>query len=45
MNPSFVHKSLLRESAEIETVPIGRRIFEMPTVRDDGETIVVPIVK
>jgi uncharacterized protein (TIGR02271 family) len=40
-----VEESLLRESAEIETIPIGRRIFEMPSVRQEGETIVVPIVE
>jgi uncharacterized protein (TIGR02271 family) len=40
-----VDESLLRESAEIETVPIGRQIFEMPSVRHEGETIVVPIVE
>ena len=40
-----VEEPLLRESAEIETIPIGRRIFEMPSVRHEGETIVVPIVE
>lgn len=40
-----VDEDLLRESAEIETVPIGRQISEMPSVRHEGETIVVPIVE
>jgi len=40
-----VDESLLRESAEIETIPIGRQIFEMPSVRHEGETIIVPIVE
>jgi uncharacterized protein (TIGR02271 family) len=40
-----VEESLLRESAEIETIPIGRQIFEMPSVRHEGDTIVVPIVE
>ena len=40
-----VDESLLRESAEIETIPIGRQIFEMPSVRHEGDTIVVPIVE
>jgi len=40
-----VEESLLRESAEIEKIPIGRQIFEMPPVRHEGETIVVPIVE
>ncbi len=40
-----VDEDLLRQSAEIETVPIGRQIFEMPSVRHEGETIIVPIVE
>jgi uncharacterized protein (TIGR02271 family) len=40
-----VDESLLRERAEIETIPIGRQISEMPSVRYEGETIVVPIVE
>ena len=40
-----IDDDLLRESAEIETVPIGRQIFEMPSVRHEGETIIVPIVE
>ena len=40
-----VDEALLRESAEIETIQIGRQIFEMPSIRHEGETIVVPIVE
>jgi uncharacterized protein (TIGR02271 family) len=40
-----VEEDLLRESAEIETIPIGRQIFEMPSVRHEGETVIVPIVE
>jgi uncharacterized protein (TIGR02271 family) len=40
-----IDEDLLRESAEIETVPIGRQIFEMPAVRHEGETIIVPMVE
>jgi uncharacterized protein (TIGR02271 family) len=40
-----VDEHLLREHAEIETIPIGRQIFEMPSVRQEGETIIVPIVE
>jgi uncharacterized protein (TIGR02271 family) len=40
-----VDEDLLRESAEIETIPIGRQIFEMPSVRHEGETVIVPIVE
>jgi uncharacterized protein (TIGR02271 family) len=40
-----VNEALLRESADIETIPIGRQIFETPSVRYEGETIVIPIVE
>jgi uncharacterized protein (TIGR02271 family) len=40
-----IDEDLLTESAEIETVPIGRQIFEMPMVRHEGETTIVPIVE
>jgi uncharacterized protein (TIGR02271 family) len=40
-----VDEDLVTESAEIETIPIGRQIFEMPSVRHEGETIIVPIVE
>src|ERR1700686_5171715 len=40
-----VEEDLLRKSAEIETIPIGRQIFEMPSVRHEGETVIVPIVE
>jgi stress response protein YsnF len=45
MREVVVDEALLRESAEIETIPIGRRIFEMPSVRRDGDTVVVLIVE
>jgi uncharacterized protein (TIGR02271 family) len=40
-----IDEELLTESAEIETIPIGRQIFEMPMVRHEGETTIVPIVE
>ena len=40
-----VNESLLREHAEVETIPIGRQIFEMPSVRHEGETTIIPIVE
>jgi uncharacterized protein (TIGR02271 family) len=40
-----VDEELLRENAEIETIPIGRQIFEMPSVRHEGDTTIVPIVE
>ena len=40
-----VDEDLLKESAEIERIPIGRQIYEMPSVRHEGETTIVPIVE
>jgi uncharacterized protein (TIGR02271 family) len=41
----MIDEDLVRESAEIETIPIGRQIFETPAVRQEGETTIVPIVE
>ncbi len=40
-----INEALLRENAEVETIPIGKQIFEMPSVRHEGETTIVPIVE
>jgi uncharacterized protein (TIGR02271 family) len=40
-----IDEDLLRNSAEIETIPIGRQISEMPSVRHEGETMIIPIVE
>jgi uncharacterized protein (TIGR02271 family) len=40
-----IDEDLLKESAEIETIPIGRQLFEMPMVRQEGETTIIPIVE
>jgi uncharacterized protein (TIGR02271 family) len=42
---AVVNESLLSEHAEVETIPIGRQIFEMPSVRQEGETTIIPIVE
>jgi uncharacterized protein (TIGR02271 family) len=42
---AFVNESLLSEHADIETIPVGRQIFEMPSVRHEGDTIIIPIVE
>lgn len=42
---AFIDEALLREHAEVETVPVGRQISEMPSVRYEGDTIIVPIVE
>ena len=40
-----IDETLFHEHADVETVPIGRQIFEMPSVRQEGDTIIVPIVE
>jgi uncharacterized protein (TIGR02271 family) len=42
---ALVDESLLREHADVETIPIGRQISEMPSVREEGDTIIIPIVE
>jgi uncharacterized protein (TIGR02271 family) len=42
---AFIDESLRSEHAEIETTPVGRQIFEMPAVRYEGDTIIIPIVE
>ena len=42
---AVVDENLLHERAEIVRVPIGRQIFEMPPIRQEGETTIVPIVE
>ena len=42
---AVVDETLLRERAEIETIPIGRQVFEMPSIRQEGETTIIPIVE
>jgi stress response protein YsnF len=42
---AFVDETLVSEQAEVETIPVGRQVFEMPTVRQEGETTIIPIVE
>ena len=42
---AFIDEILHSEHAEIETIPIGRQVFEMPSVRHEGQTIIIPIVE
>jgi len=41
----LVETDLLREAVEVTTVPVGAIIDAMPAIRDDGETLVIPIVE
>lgn len=41
----FIDQELARENVEIDRIPIDRRVDAMPAVREEGDTIVVPIVE
>jgi uncharacterized protein (TIGR02271 family) len=40
-----IDEDLLSEHADIERVPVGRQVFEMPPIRQEGDTTIVPIVE
>jgi len=40
-----IDELLMRESIEVERVPVDRNVDAMPKVRDDGETMVIPVVE
>ena len=41
----LIDELLARETVEVERVPIGRDVTAVPAVRDDGETMIIPIVE
>ena len=41
----LIDELLARETVEIDRTPIGKHIEAMPAVREEGDTIVVPIVE
>ena len=41
----MIDELLAHETVEIDRTPIGRQIDAMPAVRDEGDTIVIPIVE
>ena len=41
----LVDEMLANHTVQVTTVPIGRLIETMPPVRDDGETMIIPIVE
>ena len=36
---------LSRETVEVERVPVGREIDALPPVREEGDTLIVPVVE
>ncbi len=41
----LVDEALAREQVEVERVPIGKTVDKMPSVRDEGDILVVPVVE
>jgi len=41
----LIDELLAHETVEIDRTPIGRQIDTMPAVRDEGDTVVIPIVE
>jgi hypothetical protein len=42
---ALVDEDLAREHVEIERVPVGRRVDAVPDVRQEGDTMVVPVME
>jgi stress response protein YsnF len=40
-----VEIALREESASIERVPVGRFVDEAPAVRQDGDTVIIPVLE
>ena len=36
---------LFRDHVEVERVPVGREVESVPPVREDGDTVVIPVVE
>jgi uncharacterized protein (TIGR02271 family) len=41
----LIDELLAHDTVEIDRIPIGRPIDAMPAIRDEGDTIVIPIVE
>jgi uncharacterized protein (TIGR02271 family) len=41
----LIDELLERETVEIERTPIGRQVDALPAVREEGDTIIIPIVE
>jgi len=41
----LIDELLANETVEIDRTPIGRHIDTMPAIRDEGDTVVIPIVE
>jgi len=41
----FIEETLAREQVEIERTPIGKPVQVLPSIREEGDTIIIPIVE
>jgi stress response protein YsnF len=41
----LLEETLAREQVEIERIPIGKPVEVLPSIREEGDTIVIPIVE
>ena len=41
----LVEEVLRQRSVEVERVPIGRQVAEAPPVREEGDTLVIPVLE
>ena len=41
----LVEQLLLKERVEIERVPVGKAVQEVPQVREEGDVIIIPVVE
>jgi uncharacterized protein (TIGR02271 family) len=41
----LIDELLTHETVEIDRIPIGRQVNSMPAIRNEGDTIVIPIVE
>jgi len=41
----LIEETLAREQVEIERTPIGKPVQVLPSIREEGDTIIVPIVE
>ena len=42
---ALIDENLVHEHAEIETVPIGQRVYVRPGIRYEGDTTIVPVIE
>lgn len=40
-----VSEQLMHSEAEVERVPINREISELPPIREEGDTLIVPVIE